>query len=309
MQLRGTVDDWFQLLNRGLRPTFLGNSDSHGTYSIEAGCPRNYIRSSGDLPPQIDIGQVADRVKAGNSFTSYGPFVELTINGAGLGSTVEVESGKQVALGLKIQSPLWFDVDRVEVYRNGRLVKVIEGSTSCGAKSQPCIKVPNDRVVNFEGTLTDRPDRDSWYVVLAMGLDGKSMAPVYSSTPVGRLGMFELIQRLVPLLPPLRAFKTPLPASMARVRPLALTNPIFVDVGGDGFKAPLPPPSWATKSVGSSSSGLTQTPGHGSHDHGKGLGRMKLDARRLLQLTREGTVTADALRRAFEQLRFVHLSP
>ena len=40
----GTLDDWFQMLNRGVNRTLLANSDSHSDYQGEAGLPRTYVR-------------------------------------------------------------------------------------------------------------------------------------------------------------------------------------------------------------------------------------------------------------------------
>jgi hypothetical protein len=310
--VRGTVDDWFVLLNRGIRRPILGNSDSHGTYGIEAGIPRNYVRSETDLPQAIRPEEVAAAVKHMQTLPTYGPFVELTLNGEPVGSTVSVAPGEEVTLGLKVQSPTWFDVDRIEIYRNGELIREIGGKVDCPAGSSDCIAVPNRTVVNYQGTIRDTPEGDAWYVVAVMGLDGKSLAPVYSSTPVARLGIYELIQRLTPLLPPLRSFRTPLSPSMTVVRPYAITNPIWVDVGGDGLTPLLPFPSWATpqdRGVGSESSALHEPPTPSappapSHDHRRGLGKMRMDAAWLEQMTRDGTLSERVLRQALDGLRY-----
>ena len=332
--LRGSVDDWFQMLNRGVRRTFIGNSDTHGMYDVEAGLPRNYVKSSTDVPTAISSEEVAVAVKAGQTFATYGPFVEVTVNGEGLGQKVIVNCLEKppkkcqvakdaVKLKLRVQSPLWFDVDRLEIYRNGTLIKVIKGSPDCAKGSPDCIQSPNKQVVNYEGTISDTPDADAWYVVIALGLDGKTLAPVYSSSPVARLGMYELMQKLVPLVPIAASFSSPLPPSMTIARPYALTNPIWVDVGGDGLTALRPFPRWATSadkaafrapSGGSSSttsspasSSLKTAPGpktH-SHDHANGLGRMRNEARYVSGMQR-GKVSAAALRRALEALRYMH---
>ena len=318
--LRGTVDDWFQLLNRGVVRPFIGNSDTHGTYGVEAGLPRNYVKSSTDLPPDISSEEVAVAVKAGRIFSTYGPFVELSIEGKGMGQKVNIKKDGAVKLKLRIQSPLWFDVDRVEIYRNGLLIKTIKGKHDCKKGSADCIRSPNDAVVNFDGTITDKPTVDSWYVVAVMGLDGKTLAPVYSSSAVAPLGMYELMQRLVPMVPMGSAFSTPLGPSMTIVRPYALTNPIWVDVGGDGLTALLPLPKWATeadrkafKAPSGSTTSATSTPssagaaagakGH-SHDHSYGLGRMRQDARQMSGISKD-KVTVEMLRQALNSLRYM----
>ena len=216
--IRGTIDDWFQMLNRGVRRTALGNSDSHDLYGTEAGMPRNYVKSPSDIPGSIPTLAIAQSVKRGQSVATTGPFVDFSIDGKGIGETVSAKKDQEVTLSLRVRSPMWFDVDRIEIYRNGQLIKVVSGSTKC-AGGDDCIKLPNDKLVNYEATIKDKPTRDSWYVAIAMGVDGKTLAPVYSSTPVARLGIFELIQRLTPLLPPLRSLRTPFSPSIAVVRP------------------------------------------------------------------------------------------
>jgi hypothetical protein len=308
--VRGTIDDWFQFLNRGVPRPYLGNSDSHGTYGIEAGCPRNYVKSRTDLPMAIDTEEIAAQVKAMHTFPTFGPFVELTLNGASMGSTVTVQKGESVELHLRIQSPLWFDVDRVEVYRNGLLLPglLIEGKTDCASGSSDCIHVPNDRVVVLDTKLTDTPDKDAWYVVIVMGVDGKTLAPVYSSTPVARLGIYEIMQRLTPLLPPLRALRTPLAPSMSIVRPYAVTNPIFVDVGGDGYKSVSTAPTWAQESsgAGSTTGALKSGP---SHDHSMGFGKMRVEAKALEAALAGGQITLEMVQQAIDSLRYSSFNP
>jgi hypothetical protein len=303
--LRGTLDDWFQLLNHGVRRPILGNSDSHGSYGSEPGLPRTYVQVDGDQPQAVQLEQLASQVKAMRVMPTYGPFVEVSLDDQPVGSVVKLAAGGSVRLRIRVQSPTWFDVDRLEIYRNGELVRVIEGRVGCAPGSSDCIAVPNRQVVNFDGTFEDRPAQDSWYVVVALGLDGKGLNPVYSSTPVARLGMYELIQRLTPLLPPLRSFRTPLAPSMSMARPFATTSPIWVDVGGDGLTAPLPVPSWASpRDVSSTSAALTQ-PVSREHDHRAGLERMRARAAEEESRLRGSGLTPEAIQQALDSLRYL----
>jgi hypothetical protein len=309
--LRGTVDDWFQMLNRGMRRTFLGNSDSHSTYDTEAGIPRNYVRSEAELPIQIRPEDVAREVQAGRVLVSYGPFVELWVDGKEVGSTVAIRPGAEVTLRLRVQGASWYDVDRIEIYRNGELWREIDGRVDCPRGSATCIKVPGREVVKYEGTFTDAPPRDAWYVVLAMGLEGRSMAPVYSSTPLARLGAFELIQRLTPLLPPLRSLRIPFSPTISTVRPFAMTNPIWVDVGGDGFTPLAPLPGWATpkdRQLVTGASALTEAGASGkapAHDHHQGLGRLRGEAHEFMHRVRRGELTEEMILKAVNALRYL----
>ena len=84
--MEGQLDDWFSLLNLGYRHTALGNSDTHGTTSIESGCPRNFVSSAVDAPESIDERIVAQAIREHKVVPSYGPLIHFSIDGAGVGS-------------------------------------------------------------------------------------------------------------------------------------------------------------------------------------------------------------------------------
>ncbi len=228
----GVVDDWFTLNNLGYRITALGNSDTHGMTSVEAGCPRNFVMSDTDQPGFLAPEDVARAVKEGRVVASYGPFVRFYANGddrVGPGSDV---SGSSVNLSIEVQSPGWIPIDQVELYENGRLIEVWDTTD-----------IDNSQVVKFATDLTVEPTKDSWYVVIASG--GGDLAPVF--TPVeyppifledvvtGALAGIGLDSFLPEAIPIPRAFP---------VHPYALTNPIWVDSDGDGEFTPPGIPDW-----------------------------------------------------------------
>jgi hypothetical protein len=70
------------------------------------------------------------------------------------------------------------------------------------------------------------------------------MAPIYESQVLAEIGTPEITQRLFTVIPGLQEFKYPRAPTIYPVFPFAFTNPIWVDVGGDGWLPPLAPPSW-----------------------------------------------------------------
>ena len=248
--LRGVVDDWFMLLNRGVNKTALANSDSHDTYHIEAGMPRNYVASMEDLPAYLDNQKISRAVRDKRVVSTYGPFVRFTINGQEIGSTVKTAAaGESVNLHVTVQSPLWFDVHRLELYANGRLVEAIDGcDLNPGQEGVTCFALPNTQVVNLNRTFKLKPQVDTWYAVVALGVRGKTMGPVYSSLVSTRFGMVEVTGSLFEAIPITGGGATPRSTTIHPIFPYALTNPIWVDVGGDGF-SPIggAPPSWANR--------------------------------------------------------------
>ncbi|MCH7812844.1 MAG: CehA/McbA family metallohydrolase [Planctomycetes bacterium] len=179
--------DWFNLLNRGRRPTAVGNSDSHTVHGTLAAYPRNYLPSSTDDPGRIDVAEVVAGVKGHRLFTSTAPFVEVWVDGQTMGADVKAADGT-VELRVKIQAASWVDCDRVKIVVNGDVVRVLP--------------VPDTRrVERLDTTVTVAVPRDCWLTLLVEGDD--SLAPIVHDQ--GR-----------------------------PVRPLAVTNPVWIDADGDG---------------------------------------------------------------------------
>jgi len=249
-------DDWFTFLNYGFNVTAVGNSDSHDTKK-EVGFPRNYIVSSTDDPSAIDPIEIFRNIKQRRTFISSGPFVNFTINGANLGDTLDSPGGDKLEARLKIQTASWFGIDRILIYRNARLEHVIP------------VESDKTQIVDFDETLElDMPGEDSWYVIIAYGLDTEHlMSPVYKRVPLGKMliptiislgaqsilisfrsvideietnfgDLLKLggIDSITDLLGDFMGIEE-LPDSFPMF-PLALTNPIWVDVDGGGFKPP-----------------------------------------------------------------------
>jgi len=156
------LEDWFNLLDRGLRVAAVGNSDSHSVRAQIAGFPRNFVRSSTDLPAEVSIEEVATAVREKHCFTTTGPFVEVLVNNAPTGSEVSTRDGA-VDLHVRIQAASWIDVDRVIVVINGDRQQIL-----------PVDQVRNR--VRFDQTVQIPLIEDSWLVVLVEGDD--SLAPI-----------------------------------------------------------------------------------------------------------------------------------
>ncbi|MDP2315346.1 MAG: CehA/McbA family metallohydrolase [Pseudomonadota bacterium] len=225
----GQVDDWFSLLNSGQRYTALGNSDTHGKFSVEAGCPRNYVVADTDEPAQLDEQAVADAVRAGHVVASYGPFIRFTANETAIVGDEIVDSDGTVDLHIEIQAPTWIPVDRVELYQNGTLIHEWEGL------DPDIYKLVEDLAVDVTA--------DSWFVVIAIG-DG-DLSPVFTPVEMAPVQLQDVVTEAladVPAVGSLLSPAVPIPRS-GPVIPYAITNPIYVDVDGAGWTPPGLP-SW-----------------------------------------------------------------
>ncbi len=205
--------DWFAFLNMGKPIAALGNSDTHGRNG-GTGYPRSFVHLGTDDPRAATGDALVQAIKAQRVTVSGGPFVTVTMNGAakmGKAEVVSLGGAATAALGVKVQAPSWIDVATVEVYCNGRPLSLLR--TGPGAFEQRPDGEPGsslqvaldgtdkkDAVVRLDGVVTVKPARDGWYVVVVRG--GGSLAPVNGMAPI------------------------------------AYTNPVYVDVAGDGWTAP-----------------------------------------------------------------------
>ena len=175
---RGVIDDWFNMLNRGVFRTGLSGSDVHGS---ENGNMRTFLRTDKTTAPYLQSRDVIDAVLTRQAVVSNGPMVHITIDGAGVGDLIETSAGQAVTLNVRIEKAHWYDVDRVEIYRNGELIHWARGCDSTRGEDDPhghpCMQTGDDSVVAWQDEFQDTPDVDSWYVVLAYGLDGTIVGP------------------------------------------------------------------------------------------------------------------------------------
>ena len=181
------LEDWHNLLNRGARITAVGNSDSHTVNVNLAGWPRNYFPVSNDQPGQIPVEEICETVKNGQVFTTYGPFIQFTVNGKGMGETVQAERAS-VRLKLEVYAADWIDVDRVLVIVDGDVVETIPVP-----ETREILRLKDERKIPVR--------TDGWIALRVEGDD--SLAPI-------------------------------VPDKDRPILPIAVTNPVYVDVDGDG---------------------------------------------------------------------------
>lgn len=277
----GHLDDLFRMLEHGLSPTVVGGSDSHGP-NLEPGFSRSYVPSGTDSPAAIQISDVVAAMKEGRSFPSYGPFIRATIDDLTYGDVVRAQPGQALELKLDVQTASWFGVDRVEVYLNGLIVQVAEPNE------------PSSAIVDLRGKVSFTvPDRDSWLIVTAMGLhDDHLMRAVNLDVPYGELELSRIASDAFSRVPMAASLFSPPPSSpnWGPVVPYAATNPIYVDVDGNGrYDAPLPAPDFCSRPCDPASADPNQCP----------EGQQCLDKEALCGFNIEG----DCVRRAADAFR------
>ncbi|CAN92601.1 hypothetical protein predicted by Glimmer/Critica [Sorangium cellulosum So ce56] len=235
----GQVDDYFRYLERGFAPAQIASSDSHDG-SKEPGFPRTYFRSATDSPAALETPAAVESLRGAHAFATYGPFIRATIRGKTYGEVAAASAGESLELLFDVQTASWFGVDRVEIYLNGGMVRLLKPA------------MPPSAIVDVRGKVTfTAPDRDSWVVIIAMGLEDRNlMSPVSLDVPFGEIQLSRLAGDAFGRIPALSALFAPTPTvpDWSPVPPYAITNPITIDVDGNGrYDAPLARPDFCSR--------------------------------------------------------------
>lgn len=261
------MGDWFNMLNQGIIKTFVANSDTHER-RLNSFATRNMISA----PPSLLTGtspnfgalrsnphDLGDQVIAGRSVATNSLILEVKADNQ-LAQTAGLEltdafgtsenplpsgDGEIVNLNISVRSPDWAEYDQILVFVNGETIRTADQTglnpatparyLLCDATATLNLgdgDFTRDTVVaatvagqDFSRFETDQvlpiisPAEDYWIVVVAQGNDGVSrpMWPMYANDYTDGDGDF-----------------TTREAAAQGMPALAVTNPIFVDVDGNG---------------------------------------------------------------------------
>jgi predicted metal-dependent phosphoesterase TrpH len=117
--------EWLGLLARGQRIVATGGSDSHHARLPIAGYPRTYV----DVPRAAagDGKRVLAALRAGRSFVSSGPILELSAAGLTPGDSLSLRAVQtHIPVDVRVDAPAWMDLTAVELWLDQRRVAVAE---------------------------------------------------------------------------------------------------------------------------------------------------------------------------------------
>jgi len=161
--LQSVKRDWFNMMNRGIRKTGIGNSDSHSVVSAIAGIPRSYILSSTDVPNDIDEKEITKNIKSQRVSVASGLFPQIMVNGENAIGETYSSNNKTIPLQLKVQAASWVSCSKAELVKNGVVVQEFDLKR-------------NGNAVCLDTLIEVQPQKDSWYILIAHG--DKSMFPM-----------------------------------------------------------------------------------------------------------------------------------
>jgi len=188
---------WHALLRQGFRRTATANSDSHGPDEI-AGYPRNYV--PGARGEAFDLARFIAAIRRGRIFGSSGPLLTVfRANGASMGDRVAAPDGR-VAVEIEVQAAPWVPVDEVRLLVNGETkrsfdTRGVAAGETVRLREQVELTLPRDAFLTLEAGVPLDVDKAQWR---------RERGGVYAGTVV------------------------------RDHLPVAYTNPIFIDVDGNG---------------------------------------------------------------------------
>ena len=202
-------DDWFALLNQQTPTAFtkgLGLSAAQFSLDTPVGLARTYLNigAAATTLAQADLSSVLAALQQGAAVASTGPFLDVSANGVGPGGLVS-GTNASVNLVINLYAPDWLPVDEVRVVVNG---------TAPIQVPLTAFSAPSSDVLHLRTATVSIPmpaGKDAWLVVEA-GVARTQVGPYRAGTPWNKI--------------------------MRGIYPIAITNPIFVDVNGGGYTPP-----------------------------------------------------------------------
>jgi hypothetical protein len=207
-QYNNSIFNWLQLINQGRRLPGVVNTDAHYNFH-GSGYIRNYVKCATDDPAKIDPMDIVHASEKGRVILTNGPYLEVALVDASKGAGAEhrkaipgddlVLPRGSGSLHVRVQCPNWFDIDRVQVLLNGRPEKSLNWTRSANPDAF------SSDVVRFDRRIPVEFKTDTHVIVIA-GAEKSELGPVMGD-------------------------------NYGKHKPTAISNPIFVDIDGGGFKA------------------------------------------------------------------------
>ncbi len=183
-----TRADWYALLLQGEFRSATANSDSHHLNELVA-LPRNYVRMKNDEVASFDQAAFIAAVRAGRSYGTTGPLLDLRLGKAEIGDRFV---GSEGVLVIRVRAAPWVPVSRARVFVDGNLT--VEFGVVVGETREVPLTFERDAfvTVEVEGTPSElysavapgfRPFAFTNPIFVDADGDGRWQAPGYPEDP------------------------------------------------------------------------------------------------------------------------------
>jgi hypothetical protein len=208
VQFSTTRDDWFAILNQQTPTAFtkgLGLSAARFSLDTPVGLARTYLNiGTATTLSQDNLAAVLTALRAGAAVASTGPMLDVSVGSVGPGGLVPALTGTSVELRISFYAPDWVPVDEVRVVVNGAAPLQVPLASFQASATDARLRTTTVTVPMPSG-------KDAWLVVEA-GVSRAQSGPYKAGAPWNKI--------------------------MKGIYPIAVTNPIFVDVNGGGYTPP-----------------------------------------------------------------------
>lgn len=272
-----TLPTWFNLLNLGLVVTATGGSDSKGLLRDPIGWPRSYIASGVDpadhqgTADDLSMTDIAHNLKGHKVVISAGPFLQVHASSGKVrgevGDLLALTPGSLVNLEINFETPVWAEVDTVEIFVNTNPKPAATSGLQAGRGiidpatlspyTQGAASFANEKAPQYQYSPTYLFSTTDQSLILEgkLGSDGKVIAKKGTVTQTITISQDSWIVAMVrgsggtrslfPLVPvgldsakiPFDTdFFTRIPGTVDAIGGIpafAIANPIFVDINGD----------------------------------------------------------------------------
>ena len=232
---------WLTMVGRGFHPTMTAVTDTHKRWANVGGVPRTlvFVGDDHDDPMSFQRDVFARAINDGKAIGTNGPTFRIHLENtqgarAGLGQTLDVQADGKVKGVVEVEMPEWIEVDSLDIYFNREDVIVPPGEENTEEIApNTSVDIDLDPQTDLEVVATGAVEHKRWKKQVSFELEGMTEDAYIIVMVRGRKQGSRNMRPVVP----------------ENIRPLAFSNPIFVDADGDGYNNPplkalasVPPP-------------------------------------------------------------------
>lgn len=218
---------WLTMVGRGFTPTATAVTDTHQTHANLGGTPRSFVfvGEGKDSIQTFDEANFISAINRGQLVGTNGPFFRAKLvtqnnDEATFGQTLSTQ-GQAVQAQVTVETPEWMVVDTIDVYMNAADTVVAPGE-AVSTELAPTMSVPiNFEAQDLETVASGQIEHKRWKKTVSFELNSPVDAYVVFVVRGKAQG-----STLWPVLP------------SHTVKPLAFSNPIYLDADGQGYDKP-----------------------------------------------------------------------